>query len=251
MSKNLKQIVFEEYQDTHTQSAYIQRSEEGLWESEKYFIDKYFTPKGKVFDLGCGTGRTTIPLFINGYNVTGVDLVPEMINIAKQVAVNKGLGINYQIGDAQNLSFDDKSFDYVLFSNNGWTQIPSDEERLNSLKEIYRILKDDGIFIFTAHPRYFLKRKKFWFKKWVRFYVLKPLGFKIEENSFGDILFTRMVSEENKQYQLTQFTHHSSVNEIKKQIKLSGLKILEANTGPNNPNDKIKPSRKMFYICQK
>ena len=39
---------------------------------------------GNVLELGCGTGRLTIPLAQNGVNITGLDVVPGMIELAKQ-----------------------------------------------------------------------------------------------------------------------------------------------------------------------
>lgn len=251
MPTQMKKFIFDEYSDKHTLSIYLQKAEEGFWLSEKYFIDKYFIPKGKVLDLGCGTGRTTIPLKKASYNVIGVDLVPQMISIAKEVAHKNDLDIRYEIGDATDLNFEDNYFDNVLFSNNGWAQITTSTERLAAFKEISRVLKKGGIFIFTAHRRSFSKRRNFWIKKGFRFYVLKKLGYKIEEESFGDIVFTRKVSDDGEEYELTQFTHHSSANEVKRQLKESGLNLVETNTGPEFPEDKIKLGQKMFYVCQK
>ncbi len=91
MSKtlDLKKLVIEEFSEKNTQERYYELAENGFWISEKYFISKYFTKKGKILDLGCGTGRTSIPFVKMGYKVVAVDLVPEMIESAKRIAKPK------------------------------------------------------------------------------------------------------------------------------------------------------------------
>ena len=128
----------------------------GLWASEEYVFNKYLNFTDHILDIGCGTGRTTFALYEKGYsNITGVDLSPKMIEKAKFLSDKKQRNIKFIEGDATDLAFSDESFSSILFSFNGFMQIPSTPLRLKTLKEIYRILKKDGYFIFTTHDRYY------------------------------------------------------------------------------------------------
>lgn len=256
MTLDLQQKIIEEFGSEVTQEAYIKNAEKGLWGAEKILIKKYFKPGSSILDIGCGTGRTTIPLYESGYKITGVDITPEMIWNARKIAEAKGLEIIYEVGDAARLEYGDSSFDNALFSNNGWTQIPSEEKRLKALKEIYRILKPGGHFIFTAHARtlgggFFL----FWTKQWIRFYLLKPLGFKIEELDFGDRFFAREAN--GTKFKQKQFIHIPDINKVKKQIAEAGFELIFAEredkieTGDLHNKDNVYNWKPMFYVCKK
>lgn len=56
---------------------------------------------GPVLDLACGTGRTALPLAARGYAVTGVDLVPEMLALARQKADALGVTVEWVESDAR------------------------------------------------------------------------------------------------------------------------------------------------------
>lgn len=261
-TNQIKQDSIDEFGSEITQNKYVKIAEQGLWQSEEILIKKYFSLDSSVLDVGCGTGRTTIPLYKMGYKITGIDVTPQMINTARTIAQSKNLNIDYRIGDATNLKFDDNSFGGAIFANNGWTQIPGKQNRQKALNEIYRVLKPDGYFIFTAHRRYYsLYYSLFWAKKWVKYYILRSLGFKIEEIDFGDLFFNR--NYKGKKLKQRQFIHIINTREIEEQIKNAGFKIdMRKSMGEISKEDadlmRGSLSKKfnsykspIFYICVK
>ena len=54
-----------------------------------------------VLDLGCGTGKMTIELARRGYDMTGIDYSPEMLDIARKHAADTAVRHRWRIGSAQ------------------------------------------------------------------------------------------------------------------------------------------------------
>lgn len=73
-------------------------------------------PGESWLDVGCGTGGVTTRAARAGATVTGVDLAPALIETARRRAAEQGLEITYETGDAEDLSFDDGSFEVVSSS---------------------------------------------------------------------------------------------------------------------------------------
>jgi ubiquinone/menaquinone biosynthesis C-methylase UbiE len=68
-------------------------------------------------DLACGTGAVAERAAGAGATVTGIDFAPVLIETAKQLAQEKGLDIDYRVGDAEDLAdVEDESFDVVSSS---------------------------------------------------------------------------------------------------------------------------------------
>lgn len=129
-----------------------------LFPAEKVLFEK-LSPKiknSKILDIGVGGGRTTRYLLPLASGYTGVDYVPEFVARVK----TKYEGGNFLCGDARDLKeFADQTFDFVLFSYNGIDAV-SHEDRLKILKEIYRVLKKGGTFMFSSHNRDYRHFKK-------------------------------------------------------------------------------------------
>ncbi len=71
-------------------------------------------PGERVLDVACGTGNAAIPAAHAGGTVIGLDLTPELLDVAQQRAAESGAEIDLQVGDAEALPFEDTSFDVVL-----------------------------------------------------------------------------------------------------------------------------------------
>jgi len=149
----------------------------GLWRSEEILIERYFEPKSSVLDLGCGAGRSTIAMAQKGFKVAGIDLIPEMIEAAKSQAAMNGLQLDFRVMDARNLSFPDESYQNVLFSFNGFDQIPRKASRRLLLEDVHRILKPRGCFILSCRSGLaFGKRWPGWVWLALEFLVRKVSG---------------------------------------------------------------------------
>lgn len=98
-----------------------------------------------IFDIGCGTGLTCLPLAEWGYrNLDGIDLSPDMVRVAGQ----RGIYRELLVGDVnQQLERDDASYDGVI-STGTFTH---GHVGPGPLDEIFRILKPGGVLACTVH----------------------------------------------------------------------------------------------------
>lgn len=249
--QTIQKIVIKEFTDKDVQKTYEDMTRSGLWKSEEKLFSKYFRKKSKVLDIGCGSGRTTFQLEKRGYKVVGIDLTPAMIKTAKKLSLEFKKDIEFRVGNALNLAFDDESFDNALFSFNGWNQIPMEKNRLLALKEAYRVIKPKGYFIFTSHIRQPIDRYIFiWAKEWVKIRLLKPRGFKIMEIELGDRFFKRGSEEV---FRNKQFIHLPTLSKIKEQIKDAGFEIVfyDRRNSISEEDERLKSGNCMMFVCRK
>ena len=114
----------------------------GRWMEE---IDKYI-PEGehlRILDVGCGTGFFTILLAKRGHQVTGIDLTPDMILHARELAKEEGADCEFHVMDAEHPEYDDNTFDFVISRNLTWT-LPDAQK---AYKEWMRVLKPGGVLL--------------------------------------------------------------------------------------------------------
>jgi ubiquinone/menaquinone biosynthesis C-methylase UbiE len=99
----------------------------------------------KVLDLGCGTGRHTIILKKRGAKVWGLDLSPKMLEIAKSEIKD----VDFKVGTVYNLPYRSNFFDIVVSG----LVVGYFNDIDKAFKEIHRVLKNNGIFVFSiTHP---------------------------------------------------------------------------------------------------
>lgn len=71
-------------------------------------------PGMKVLDVACGTGNAVRPAARAGARVTGLDLTPKLLAAGRAKAAAEGLDIEWREGDAEELPFEDETFDVVV-----------------------------------------------------------------------------------------------------------------------------------------
>jgi len=98
------------------------------------------SPGDDVLDVACGTGNAALPAARTGARVTGLDLVPKLLAEGRASAEAEGLEVTWIEGDAEQLPFEDASFDVVL-STFGCMFAPRHEV---AAAEIARVLRPGG-----------------------------------------------------------------------------------------------------------
>lgn len=114
----------------------------GLWREELLSV----LPKDSgltILDAGCGCGVFEMVLAECDYQMTGIDLTPDMVNEGNNLLKRHGSSARLMVMDAENPDFPDESFDAVISRNLTWT-LPHPEK---AYAEWYRILKPGGILI--------------------------------------------------------------------------------------------------------
>jgi len=96
----------------------------------------------KVLEIGCGTGLLTQEIAKHPVHLYAIDISPELVEIAKQN--NAGSHIQFTVGNAYHMTFEDQSFDAIL----GSSVLHHLDVNL-ALKEFYRVLKPGGNICFT------------------------------------------------------------------------------------------------------
>lgn len=97
---------------------------------------------GTVLDVGCGTGENALYLAGRGLDVWGIDFIPQAIERARAKALERGLSVHLQVGDALKLEGLGRTFDTVIDS--GLFHTFSDEERSVFIRGLARVIRPGG-----------------------------------------------------------------------------------------------------------
>ena len=186
------------------------------------YIHKYLSKMNnpKILDIGAGTGKYSIALSNEGYDVTAIELVKHNLMTLK----SKNSNIKAFQGNAINLKkFEDKTFDMILLFGPMYHLI-SDDEKLMALFEAKRILKDDGIILIS----YYMNE-----------YCVITHGFKegLIKSSLDDGLLDKNFHILSKKDDLYSMVRLEDINRYNKKANLKRIKIL----AQDGPTDYLRP----------
>lgn len=113
------------------------------------FLNSLLKPAHKILDLGCGSGPIAFHLASQGYEVTGIDVSKTAIDLARRLAAELNLRVDFVCGDFLDSSIELDKFSFIIDSS-FLHCIVFDEERKSCVRHVYDLLEPDGVFVLHA-----------------------------------------------------------------------------------------------------
>lgn len=114
-------------------------------------IVKFDGYRGKnLLEVGCGVGIDLARFARGGAVVTGIDLSPAAVDLAKQNFTQRGLSAQLMVMNGEQTQFDDQSFD-IVYAHGVLQYTPHASQMIS---EIWRVLRPTGIAILMVYNRY-------------------------------------------------------------------------------------------------
>jgi SAM-dependent methyltransferase len=170
----------------------------GLNEPEEILLDRLPVKNGRMLLLGLGGGREAIPFAEAGFQVTGVDYIPELIALAVRNAEAKGLEIQGLVQDISDLKLPRSRYDVIWFSRSMYSVIPTQKRRLDMLRRIHDALQPNGHVVcqFFWDPAMTPGRKRLMIRRLIACLTLGNLTYEPGDILWGDIEFVHAFGSE-------------------------------------------------------
>ncbi len=212
-------------------------------------INKYHHNPQFIIDLSCGTGNFFLPLYKHFKSLIGCDLSIEMVyQSMKKVESER---ISLFVNDIQEMAIADDRFDCALLLYDSLNYILDEKLLEKSLKEINRILKKGGIFIFDIvsdfHCREYYANNdesEYWDDLGYSRHSYYDEGSSYQYTEFRIVLNGHTFFEEHKQ-------RIYSTNNLKEVLKKSTFEVMEVNN--NFPQEEVTEDRsgRTHFVCRK
>jgi len=126
---------------------------------------KKWLPKNKdarILELCCGTGRLTLPIAKDGYNIVGVDITLSMLEKARKKASEDGLEVEFIEADIRTLELTEK-FDLIFIPFNSIHHLYQNKDLFQAFNVVKKHLKENGLFLldcFNPNIQYIVESEK-------------------------------------------------------------------------------------------
>jgi len=183
------------------------------WKQCINFIDT-LSKEDTVADIGCGNGRHIFPCSNHCKKVVGIDISRELLYIAqKKLKKNKIRNTSLIHSDSRNIPIKNHTLDAILYIAS-LHNIRGRLNRIQSLREIKRVLKRNGKALISVWSRWQDKYRKQFINKWI---------IHRRSSEFGDInIYWRQHGLD-----IPRFYHLYSKREFHIDLRKAGLEIIE------------------------
>ena len=107
---------------------------------------------GPILELMCGTGRLLEPLARAGYHVTGVDVSPQLLSIARHKLANAGLQHHVTLVEADvRLEIPAGPFAMAIVGLNSFMHLETVDDQLAVLRHVHQVLEPGGVLVLDLY----------------------------------------------------------------------------------------------------
>jgi ubiquinone/menaquinone biosynthesis C-methylase UbiE len=149
----LKETVFEDEERVRRYAQEINRWMPRIAQSFAAIMKKWGMTGGRALDLGSGSGILAVELAkaFPEFEFVGLDLSEAAVNVAREQAAESAVAtrVSFEQGDAEEMPFDDGSFDLVVSSNT----LHLLNNPISMFDEVQRVLSPPGRFIISDFRR--------------------------------------------------------------------------------------------------
>ncbi len=102
----------------------------------------------RLLDVGCGTGKSALPMLLRGYDVTACDISPGMVAIARE---RLGSDADVFVADMRDLPGELDGYDLVTCLDDAVNYLTTPDDLLAAFTSVERVLADDGLYVFDVN----------------------------------------------------------------------------------------------------
>jgi len=189
----------------------------------------------KILEIGVGLGADHQKFVEAGAIAFGIDITARAIEFSKSRMKCFGLKSSLSIGDAENLQFDDASFD-IIYS---WGVIHHSPDTKRAIDEIYRVLKTDGVAKIMIYHKWSMVGLMLWLRYGLL--RLKPI-------ERLDVIYSKYLeSPGTKAYSVSDARKlFDSFNEVEISTVLTHGDLLQSGAGQRHPGKLLNLARKIW-----
>ena len=164
---NKRELILSSFYSQYDEENRLVRDRQGQLEyaTTMHYIHKYLKPNSKIIEIGAGTGRYSIALAKENYDVTAVELVETNLETLKENSKSINNIKAYQ-GDAIDLSrFEDNSFDITL-SFGPFYHLYDSKDINKAIDEAIRVTKPNGVIMVAFLSIYAIMDSNYMYGNW-------------------------------------------------------------------------------------
>lgn len=213
-------------------------------------LEEYGIRDGLVLDMGCGTGSLTELLAAKGYDMIGIDISSDMLDIAMEKREQSGRDILYLLQDMREFELYGTVRAAVSICDS-MNYLMSKEELLQVFRLVNNYLDPDGIFIFDLNTAYKYREiigdATIAENRESASFIWENTWYEEEQvNEYDLTIFAEETDGRYRKYEETHFQKAYLLSEVQRLLKQAGMEFLAAYDAFTR--EPVRPDSERIYV---